>query len=93
VRVKQEVSAVSVKDKVSQIVAEYRQKVAGWTFLLTRAFCKELEIERKTGLNAAFLWDGSLFVGFPLHVSPRQRVCFPQEKCMFCIGKVYVLCS
>lgn len=89
----QEVSAVSVKDKVSQIVAEYRQKVAGWTFLLTRAFCKELEIERKTGLNAAFLWDGSLFVGFPLHVWGRQKVCFWVEKAMFSVGKVYVFCS
>lgn len=62
-------------------------------FFADRCLCKKVEIERKTGLNAAFLWDGSLSTGIRLYVWGRQKVCFWVEKAMFSVGKVYVFCS
>lgn len=62
-------------------------------FLLTGSFYGEVEIEGETGLNAAFLWDGSLSTGIRLYVLGRQKVCFRMEKAMFSVGKVYVFCS
>lgn len=59
-------------------------------FLLIGAFCKKVEIERKTGLNAAFLWDGSLSTGIRLYVLGRQKVCFWVEKAMFLELKVHI---
>lgn len=44
-------------------MAEYRQKEVRWLFLMTRIFCKEVEIEGKTGLNRPSQWGGSLSTG------------------------------
>ena len=75
-RVGQEGSVVSVKNKVSQIMAEYRQKEARWAFLLTGSFYGEAEIEGKTGLNRPSQWGGSLSTGIRLYVFGWKKQCF-----------------